>query len=81
MAVGLFVYAMASGGPAVAEITKVITSFRPGIGNLSPLSPFLGDAGPLSPLQLLLVAPPFVAGIASGVYLALSPRQRERPTN
>jgi hypothetical protein len=75
MSAALLVYVLASGGPSDAEITKVFTSFRPGIGALSPLSPFLGG-GPLSPLQILLAAPSFVAGLGSGVYLALSPRYR-----
>lgn len=76
IAVGLLLYVLTAGGPFAVEIRKVITSFRPGIGGLSPLSPFLGGAGPLSPLQVLLAAPPFVAGLVSGIYLAFSPRQR-----
>jgi hypothetical protein len=79
IAVGLLVYVLTLGGPFDVEISKVFSSFSPGRWGLSPLSPFLGGAGPLSPLQILLVSPPFVAGIASGIYLALSPRQRARP--
>jgi hypothetical protein len=76
MAVGLLVYVLASGGPYDAEISKVFTSFHPGVGAISPLSPFLGGVGPLSPLQLLTASPSFVAGIGSGVYLAINPRHR-----
>jgi hypothetical protein len=76
IAIGVLLYVLAAGGPFAVEIRKVITSFRPGIGALSPLTPFLGGAGPLSPLQILLAAPPFVAGFVSGIYLAFSPRQR-----
>lgn len=79
MAVCVLLYVLTLGGPFDVEISKVFTSFHPGIGGLSPLSPFLGGAGPLSPLQILLASPPFVAGIASGIYLALSPRQRALP--
>lgn len=75
IAIGLLLYVLAAGGPFAVEIRKVITSFAPGMAGLSPLSPFLG-AGPLSPLQLLLAAPPFIAGVVSGIYLAFSPRQR-----
>ncbi len=72
----LLVYVLTFGGPFDVEISKVFTSFRPGTGGISALSPFLGGAGPLSPLQILLASPPFVAGIGSGLHLAISRRHR-----
>jgi len=70
IAVGLLVYALFNGGSAMGQFSRIV----------SWLTPFSGQGptldGPLAAVALVggLLAP--IAGLASGVYLLLSPRAR-----
>ncbi len=76
ISVGLFVIVLAIGGPLAEQLQRIFSNFALGGAGRSPLAPGFGGDEPLSPVQLLMASPAYVAGGVSGVYLALSPRYR-----
>ena len=77
MALVIVAYVFLAGGPAAHDLQLIMTSWlRGGLrGSLTPGSD-AGGLGALSPIDWLLIAPAPLAGLLSGVYLALSPRHR-----
>jgi hypothetical protein len=79
IALGLFFYVLVVGGPFGEQLQIIFENYTTGGRGGLPLIPEFIGSQPLSPTEILLMSPPYVAGIASGIYLAFSPRHRPRP--
>lgn len=78
MSVALVAYILLTGGPVAHDLRLILLSWLPGglRGSLTPPGSDAGGLDPLSVAGLLVIAPAPLAGLLSGVYLALSPRHR-----
>lgn len=78
LALAILVYAIVTGGSALDQLQRILASAGPGTfqGPLNPPTPGSASSGPLYALRMVGSLLPFIAGIVSGVYLALSPRIR-----
>ena len=80
IALALVAIAFMGGGLLGAQLWELFSLFGLGRASDSPVFlPSPGGQGLLSPVEIIVAAPAFIAGIGSGVYLALSPRRRPRP--
>jgi hypothetical protein len=79
MALGLMAFAL-SGGYQSDALQRLFSTFAPGGAAAGPafFPPAVSSAGwaSLSPLELIVVLPAPLAGVSTGLYLALSPRYR-----
>jgi hypothetical protein len=77
ISLGLFIVALAGGGPLADELKRVLASVAPGgIGRGPGFEPVIYSSGPMFYLAVVVSLLPIVAGIGSAIYLALSPRER-----
>jgi hypothetical protein len=78
MALAIFALVMLKGGSAADELQLIISHWLGGLprSGLPPPGSADGGLGVLSLVDWLLIAPAPLAGLLSGVYLALSPRHR-----
>jgi hypothetical protein len=80
VALALVVIALRGGGLLSDQLWQLFSLFGLGRASDSPIFlPSPGGQGLLSPIEMAVAAPAFIAGIGTGVYLALSPRRRPRP--
>jgi hypothetical protein len=78
VATAIFVMVYVQGGSAAAQMQDLLLLFDPNLNSGRGLVP--GALGLLSPVELLMISPAYVAGIGSAIYLALSKRYRTAPT-
>jgi hypothetical protein len=78
VSVALFVYILATGGALADELSRLIRIASPGGAGITPPPSF--DPGPQPPALylagVLTALLPLIAGVSSGIFLALSPRNR-----
>jgi hypothetical protein len=79
IALSLIVIAFMNGSLLSDSLWELFSAFGLRGRETPPFLPSPGGAGLLSPIEILVAAPAFIAGIASGIYLAFSPRRRPRP--
>jgi hypothetical protein len=79
MALAVFALVMMRGGSAADDLMEIFLVFGPGGGSgLVPPSGTAAGLSSLSPFEMMFILPAFLAGLSSGIYLALSPRYRPR---
>jgi hypothetical protein len=78
ISVALFVAAYMQGGSVAAQLQQLFLMFDPNVSTGTGLVP--GRLGSLSPIEMLIVAPAYVAGIGSAIYLARGRRYRPAPS-
>jgi len=80
IALALIGIMLTGGGLLGEQLWELFSLVGLGRANDSPINlPSPGGAGLLTPVEIIVAAPAFIAGIGSGIYLALSPRHRPRP--
>jgi hypothetical protein len=79
--IGLLVFVVIEGGPLARLFDQVLSHFWLRFGMRGGVPMILVGGGEMSPLQILMASPLYLAGVGSAIYLALSPRYRPDPSS